>query len=149
MIHGDYPYIVAEGGLDSVTQYELWKAIASSINDDSNFYELSHALGRHNEFPETFVPGPSLGNHDDQGSPAPWTTRRSYPTPSRVPGSAAISPSMGDEQGLTPREVMSERAMTTRWRLPFPDRPEQFSELGWDTYALYRAMVDFRNSRPG
>ena len=29
VIHGDFPEFVAEGGLDSVTQYELWKSIWS------------------------------------------------------------------------------------------------------------------------
>jgi cyclomaltodextrinase len=41
----------------------LWKAIRSSISD-SNFYELAHALGRHAEFLETFVPLTFVGNHD-------------------------------------------------------------------------------------
>ena len=63
VIHGDYPSFVVEGGLDSITQYELWKAIRSSISD-SNFYELAHALGRHAEFLETFVPLTFVGNHD-------------------------------------------------------------------------------------
>ena len=36
-------------GFDSVTQYELWKAIWSSLND-GNFHELDWALVRHNEF---------------------------------------------------------------------------------------------------
>ncbi len=33
VIHGDYTAYVTDGGLDSVTQYELWKAIWSSLND--------------------------------------------------------------------------------------------------------------------
>ena len=48
VIHGDYAGIVAETGLDAVTQYELWKAIWSSIND-RNLFELAHALKRHND----------------------------------------------------------------------------------------------------
>ena len=43
MIHGDYPEFVASSGLDSVTQYELWKAIWSGLNDH-NLFELGHAL---------------------------------------------------------------------------------------------------------
>ncbi len=39
MIHGDYAGVRREAGLDSVTQYELWKAIWSSL-DDRNFFEL-------------------------------------------------------------------------------------------------------------
>ena len=32
VIHGDYGAFAAASGVDSVTQYELWKAIWSSIN---------------------------------------------------------------------------------------------------------------------
>ena len=63
VIHGDYPAFVTDAGLDSVTQYELWKAIWSSLKD-VNFYELAHALGRHQEFLEVFVPNTFVGNHD-------------------------------------------------------------------------------------
>ena len=66
VIHGDYPQFAAASGADSITQYELWKAIWSSLAD-GNLFELAHALGRHQEFlgadggahPLTFV-----GNHD-------------------------------------------------------------------------------------
>ena len=66
VIHGDYPGIAEGSGADSITQYELWKAIWSSLHDH-NLFELAHALGRHQEFldaaggahPLTF-----LGNHD-------------------------------------------------------------------------------------
>ncbi|MBO0676026.1 alpha-amylase family protein [Mycolicibacterium sp. S2-37] len=62
VIHGDYAARVA-AGFDSVTQYELWKAIWSSLND-GNFHELDWALQRHNEFLETFAPLTFVGNHD-------------------------------------------------------------------------------------
>ena len=63
MLHGDYSAFVAESGIDSVTQYELWKAIWSSIND-RNLFELDHALGRHNQFLGSFIPNTFVGNHD-------------------------------------------------------------------------------------
>jgi glycosidase len=63
VIHGDYPGVVAASGMDSVTQYELWKAVWSSLLD-RNFWELDHALGRHAEFLEAFVPQTFVGNHD-------------------------------------------------------------------------------------
>src|SRR3954454_3215955 len=63
LIHGDYAGFVSASGVDSATQYELWKAIASAIND-ANLFELAHALGRHNTFLESFVPVTFLGNHD-------------------------------------------------------------------------------------
>ncbi len=63
VIHGDYSGTVSASTFDSVTQYELWKAIWSSLND-GNFHELDWALKRHNEFLETFVPLTFVGNHD-------------------------------------------------------------------------------------
>lgn len=62
VIHGDYAARVA-AGFDSVTQYELWKAVWSSLND-GNFHELDHALTRHNELLATFAPLTFVGNHD-------------------------------------------------------------------------------------
>lgn len=66
VIHGDYPAFADASGADSITQYELWKAIWSGLRDH-NLFELAHALGRHQDFlnatggahPQTFV-----GNHD-------------------------------------------------------------------------------------
>jgi cyclomaltodextrinase / maltogenic alpha-amylase / neopullulanase len=63
MIHGDYVAYLEESGIDSVTQYELWKAIWSSL-DTVNFHELEWTLGRHAEFVEHFVPQTFVGNHD-------------------------------------------------------------------------------------
>jgi cyclomaltodextrinase / maltogenic alpha-amylase / neopullulanase len=63
VIHGDYVRFVTEGGLDSVTQYELHKAIWSSLND-ANLFELAWALGRHRDFAARFAPVTFAGNHD-------------------------------------------------------------------------------------
>lgn len=63
MIHGDYVGYVKTSGLDSVTEYELWKAIWSSIHT-VNLHELEWTLGRHRDFVEHFVPMTFLSNHD-------------------------------------------------------------------------------------
>jgi glycosidase len=63
VIHGDYSGFVEATGVDSVTQYELWKAIWSSLND-GNYHELDWALQRHNGFLDTFAPLTFVGNHD-------------------------------------------------------------------------------------
>jgi cyclomaltodextrinase / maltogenic alpha-amylase / neopullulanase len=63
LIHGDYAAAVRETGFDSATQYELWKAIWSGLND-GNFFELDHALQRHAGFVESFAPLTFIGNHD-------------------------------------------------------------------------------------
>lgn len=63
VIHGDYSNSVRQGHLESVTQYELWKSIWSALND-RNFFELSHALNRNNDFNNVFLPNVFIGNHD-------------------------------------------------------------------------------------
>jgi hypothetical protein len=63
VIHGDYAGFVRDTGVDSVTQYELWKAIWSALND-RNLFELAWALERHNAMLDSFVPQTFIGNHD-------------------------------------------------------------------------------------
>ena len=63
VIHGDYPRMVADSTLDSLTQYELWKAVWSSIRT-GNLFELDWSLRRHDEFLATFTPTTFVGNHD-------------------------------------------------------------------------------------
>jgi cyclomaltodextrinase / maltogenic alpha-amylase / neopullulanase len=63
LIHGDYAAVVDAAGFDSATQYELWKATWSSLND-GNFFELDWALQRHNEFLADFAPLTFISNHD-------------------------------------------------------------------------------------
>jgi glycosidase len=63
IIHGDYAGIVRESTMDSVTQYELWQGIWHGIAD-GNFFELAHALKRHNDLLAGFVPSTFVGNHD-------------------------------------------------------------------------------------
>jgi glycosidase len=63
MIHGDYAGLVADTGLHGVTQYELFKAIWSALND-GNCWELAHALTRHATIASASVPVTFLGNHD-------------------------------------------------------------------------------------
>ena len=63
VMHGDYTGFVEASTVDTVAQYELWKAILSSLAD-VNFYELDWCLGRHNELLESFIPATFVGNHD-------------------------------------------------------------------------------------
>ncbi len=63
VIHGDYAAIAAESTVDSITQYELWKSLWSSI-ENRNFFELDWTLKRHLEFCEAFTPSTFVGNHD-------------------------------------------------------------------------------------
>ena len=152
-IHGDYPAEVEKGGLDSVTQYELWKAIWSSLAD-ANFYELASALDRHNTFLETFVPFTFVGNHDvtriaSRLEPAPGQG------PSRLahalvvlftlPGTPAVY--YGDEQGY--RGVKEDRAGGDDDIRPvFPATPDELSDIGRPVYQLHRDLIGLRRRHP-
>jgi glycosidase len=63
VIHGDYAQRVEQSGWHSATQYELWKAVWSSLND-RNLFELAHALERHDALLSRFAPQTFVGNHD-------------------------------------------------------------------------------------
>jgi len=67
VLHGDYAAFAGRSGVDSVTQYELWKAIWSSLHDH-NPHELWWALQRHSTGlsarPGEFLPWTFVGNHD-------------------------------------------------------------------------------------
>jgi cyclomaltodextrinase len=45
MVHGDYRSLAAPGLLDSVTNYECYKGLYSSLNDQ-NYFEIAYALAR-------------------------------------------------------------------------------------------------------
>lgn len=102
VIHGDYATVVANGGLHSVTQYELWKATWSALND-RNLFELAHALQRHDGLLEHFVPQTFVGNHDVTRIASRLDDPRHLAHALVVLFTAAGIPSIysGDEQGLT------------------------------------------------
>ena len=63
IVSGDYGALMREGGLDSVTNYELYKGLWSSFND-KNFFEIAWTLKR--EFGEDgLYPGLALYNFAD------------------------------------------------------------------------------------
>ena len=125
VIHGDYSSFVAKAGVDSVTQYELWKATWSSLND-RNFYELAWALQRHEELLETFVPQTFLGNHDVTRIATQLVDPRHLPH-ALVLLLVAVAgiPSIyaGDEQGMVGLKEQREGG-DDAIRPAFPDHPE-------------------------
>ncbi len=142
VIHGDYPQIVRSSGMDSVTQYELWKAIWSSLADE-NFFELTHALGRHQEFLETFVPLTFVGNHDvtrvaDAAGSAAKAVLAAVVL-FTVPGIPAVY--YGDEQAFT-------GVKTQGVRPPMPSSPAELAGYGQQTYDAYRALIGLRRRHP-
>jgi glycosidase len=148
MIHGDYARYVAESALDSVTEYELWKAIWSSLRD-RNFFELAWALKRHNGFVEAFDPMIFVGNHD--------VTRLAsrLDRPELVGHALAVLftvggvPSVyaGDEQGF--QAIKEEReGGDDAVRPAFPDAPAGLPESGWPVYRLHQRLIGVRRRHP-
>jgi glycosidase len=147
VLRGDFAEVVATSGMDSVTQYELWKAIWSSLLD-RNFFELSWALERHGALVEQFVPQTFIGNHD--------VTRLA----SRVGDADAVlalvvlctvggAPSIyyGDEQGF--RGVKEERfGGDDAIRPELPAGPEDLPASGWATYRTHQELLGMRRRHP-
>ncbi len=144
VIHGDYPGIVEETGMDAVTQYELWKATWSSLND-ANFWELDHALRRHDEFAETFIPYTFVGNHDVTRIASRLDDARHVAHAVAVLASVAGTPAIyyGDEQGY--HGVKEDRiGGDDQVRPLFPELPEQLSRLGEGIWTMHRDLIGLR-----
>ena len=147
VIHGDYPDIVRRSGMDSVTQYELWKAAWSSLLD-GNFFELDWCLKRHNNFLASFVPMTFIGNHD--------VTRIASRIGNDKAALAATIlftvggiPSIyyGDEQAF--RGVKTDReGGDDEVRPAFPDTPSALSPLGEPMRRIHHALIGLRRHNP-
>lgn len=148
LIHGDYAAIVEAATFDSATQYELWKAIWSSLND-GNFFELDWALQRHNAFLASFAPLTFVGNHD--------VTR--IASQLRNPGHLAHAlvllltiggvPSVyaGDEFGFT--GIKEERyGGDDAVRPEFASPPIPLDAVGAETWRLHQFLVGLRRRYP-
>ena len=148
VIHGDYAAIVERSTMDSVTQYELWKAVWSSLKD-SNFHELVHALGRHAMFMETFVPQTFVGNHDVtrivDSAGGPGQAVLGATVLFTVPGIPSVY--YGDEQGFTGVKEAAEWG-DDAVRPSMPERPGELSDLGSRVYDAYRQLIAMRRRHP-
>lgn len=146
VIHGDYSGYVTESGLDSVTQYELWKAIRNSVQE-RNWFELDWSLQRHNDFAETFLPLTFIGNHDVTRPAAAIDDERHFGHAVAMLMFVSGTPSVyaGDERGV--RAVKEERAGgDDAIRPTFPEDP-----AAWPTNAAYHAhqeAIAFRRRHP-
>jgi glycosidase len=148
MIHGDYAGYIESSGLDSITQYELWKAIWSSLND-RNFFELAWALDRHNRLLDDFVPQTFVGNHDVTRLATRLHDSRHLPHALAVLFAVGGVPSVyyGDEQGfhgLKEDRVGGDDAI----RPAFPDRPEGLAPDGWPLYRTHQRLIGLRRRNP-
>ena len=138
---------VAASGVDSVTQYELWKAIWSSIKD-RNMFELDWSLTRHNGFLAHFTPQTFIGNHD-------VTRIASALGPDGALAAAAILltvggiPSIyyGDEQGFV--GIKEQRlGGDDDVRPAFPNAPWELADWGRDIYRAHQELVALRRRNP-
>ncbi|AKK04228.1 alpha-amylase family glycosyl hydrolase [Corynebacterium epidermidicanis] len=137
VIHGEYPAFASHIG--SITQYELWKATFSSLND-ANFYELDWCLQRHQQLLSNFIPYTFIGNHDvtriasQVGAPKAALALTLLMT---VPGIPAIY--YGDEQGFTgvkeEREGGDDAIRPMFPSSPFPPNP---------MFELHQRLIAFR-----
>lgn len=144
VIHGDYAGIVAASGMDAVTQYELWKAIWSALND-RNLFELAHALDRHDGFLDAFVPLTFVGNHDVTRIASRLSDSRHLPHALAILFTCAGTPSIyaGDEQafpGIKEDRAGGDDAI----RPAFPATPADLPADGWATFRLHRDLIAIR-----
>jgi cyclomaltodextrinase len=148
VIHGDYSERVRASGFDSVTQYELWKAIWSSLND-ANLHELDWALVRHNEFLDDFVPMTFVGNHDVTRIASQLDNTRHLEHALVILLTTGGTPSVyaGDESGY--RGVKEERfggddAVRPEFTAPLMG----VDEHGHDVYRLHQYLIGLRRRHP-
>ncbi len=148
VIHGDYIAYVTDGGLDSVTQYELWKAIWSSCND-RNFFELAWALQRHNEMLATFAPSTFLGNHDVTRIASMLADERHLEHVLVLLATLGGVPCIyyGDEQAFRGEKEQREGG-DDAIRPAFPAGPGELAPYGWPHYRLHQFLIGFRRRHP-
>lgn len=147
VIHGDYGAIARAGTLDAVTQYELWKAVWSSLAD-RNLFELSSALTRHDEFCREARMQTFVGNHDvariastvgDSGAALAAAILFT------VPGIPSVY--YGDEQAF--RGVKGEGyASDDPLRPPLPAAPGDLAAEGWWLYRIHQDLIALRRRHP-
>ncbi|GAB7043127.1 MULTISPECIES: alpha-amylase family protein [Catenuloplanes] len=130
-------------GLDAVTQYELWKAIWSSLND-GNLFELAWALGRHSPDTLTFV-----GNHDVTRIASRLTNPAHLGHALAVLFTVAGVPSVyyGDEQAF--RGVKEDRAGgDDAVRPAFPGSPAELAPFGAEVLRTHQRLIGLRRRFP-
>ena len=148
LIHGDYAAAVSDAGFDSATQYELWKAIWSGLND-GNFFELDYALQRHNDFLNRFAPLTFVGNHDVTRIASQLENPRHLAHAVVVLMTVGGIPSVyaGDEFGAL--GVKEERfGGDDEVRPEFGHPPPQLDEHGVQTWELHQYLIGLRRRHP-
>jgi cyclomaltodextrinase len=149
VIHGDYSATVAATGFDAVTQYELWKAIWSSLND-RNLFELAWALKRHVQMLATFIPMTFVGNHDVTRIASRLQDERNLGHALALLFTLPGTPSVyaGDEQGF--QAIKEDRAGgDDAVRPAFPAAgPSALADHGRPIYRIHQLLIGFRRRHP-
>ncbi len=148
MIHGDYVDYVATSGIDAVTQYELWKAVWSSL-DTVNLHELEWTLRRHAEFVEHFVPMTFVGNHDTTRVASQIHDERHRPHAVALLGFLPGVPCVyyGDEFGL--QAVKEDRPDgDDAVRPALPAERGEFSDRHPEVEEVYQRVFGLRRRHP-
>ncbi|WP_116112371.1 alpha-amylase family protein [Austwickia chelonae] len=147
VIHGDYTQIVAASGMDSVTQYELWKAVWSSLHDD-NLYELDWCLARHGELLDSFVPHTFIGNHDvTRIATRVGEAKAALATVILFTVGGIPAVYYGDEQAF--RGEKTERiGGDDEIRPSYPQDPAELSTLGEWMLRLHQDLIGLRRRHP-
>ncbi|WNM24991.1 alpha-amylase family glycosyl hydrolase [Demequina capsici] len=147
VIHGDYAAFVTDSTADTVTQYELWKALWSSIND-RNLFELAWTLTRHDSMLATFAPVTFVGNHDVTRIASRIEDPRHLPHAIVALATLGGTPEIyaGDEFGL--RALKEERAGGDD--AIRPELPADPSTMTGDdgVLQLHRRLLRLRRDRP-
>lgn len=143
MIHGDYADYVARSGIDSITQYELWKATWSSLSSE-NFFELDWTLRRHDELLDRFVPLTFVGNHDVARIATQVGPRRAA-LALAVLATVGGVPSIyyGDEVGWTAAKGEGWGA-DDALRPALPAQPEQMAGWGGEIMRAHELLLGLR-----
>jgi len=158
VIHGDYRQWANPGCLDSVTNYEIYKGLYSSLND-RNLFEIAHSLDR--QFgPRGIYRGLELYNFADNHDVTRLATILREPRHLYVaycllfcmPGIPSIY--YGSEWGIPGRKLAdSDRELRPRidpglfWGAnPHPDLPAALHRLSWIRRRSAALMTgDYRN----
>lgn len=146
VIHGDYAAIVERSTMDAVTEYELWKAVWSSLKD-ANLFELDWALQRHNGFLDTFVPLTFVGNHDVTRIATQVGAEKALVAAAvllTVGGIPAIY--YGDELGYT-GEKFERAGGDDQVRPMMPAAPDEVT-LGRNLFRAHQELIGVRRRHP-
>ena len=148
LIHGDYASVVDAARFDSATQYELWKAIWSSLND-GNFFELDWALQRHAALLASFAPLTFIGNHDVTriASQLERPDHLAHALVLLLTVGGVPSIYAGDELGF--RGIKEERyGGDDAVRPEFGSPPMPLDDFGTEVWGLHQYLVGLRRRHP-